>query len=84
MLALDVLAVCMMHVCIDTASSAIELSKVGWGNFNSTYNIPPFLPGDAAYPVSKTLLMPYPETALTGAPEPSFNLSHCRTRVKVE
>lgn len=48
------------------------------------YNTPPLLLGDSAYPLSKKLLKPYPENAVTGAPERRFNLSRCRTRVKVK
>ena len=76
MLALDVLAVCVIHVCIDTAHSAIEWIGAGGGRILTQrtcqiggYNIPPLLLGDVAYPVSKTLLKPYLENALTGTPE---------------
>ena len=46
--------------------------------------VPPLLLGDAAYPLSKTLLKPHPENALAGAAERRFSTRQCRTRVKVE
>ena len=46
--------------------------------------VPPLLLGDAAYPLSKTLLKPHPENALAVAAERRFSTLQCRTRVKVE
>jgi len=82
------LGVCMTPACTDSEKlyERIENGEI----LNAPcrriggYDIPPLLLGDAAYPLSKWLMKPYPENALLGQAECTYNTYHCKARVKVE